>query len=181
MSVKDNQPNLLTDSQPCFEKGLETDFADMEHSYYEEGYRGHGRVEKQCVHTILNPTGIRDEALWQDLKAITFVYTERQELGKETVDEARYSIGSRAAKANVYANSIRSHWGIEHGLHWVLDVWFNEDQSRMRTDHSPENMARLRRLAWYLLKKHGRNGSSRGKRLQSGWNDEFLLEVLSCK
>jgi predicted transposase YbfD/YdcC len=181
LSVKDNQPNLLADIQLCFEKGLNTDFAGMEHSYHEECWDAHGREEKHCVHTILNPGGIRDEQLWKDLKAITFVYSVRQELGKEKVEEARYYIGSRASKAKVYANCIRSHWGIENGLHWVLDVCFDEDQSRMRTDHSPENMSLLRRLALCLLKKHGRKGSIRGKRLQSGWNDEFLLEVLSCK
>jgi predicted transposase YbfD/YdcC len=181
LSVKDNQPNLLTDIQGCFEQGLDTDFEGLEHSYHEESYRGHGRTEKHCVHTILNPEGIRDQALWQDLKAITLVISERQEAGQEKTEEVRYYIGSRAATAKVYANSIRSHWGIENGLHWVLDVSFNEDQCRMRTEHSPENMALLRRLALCLLKKHGCKGSVRGKRLQSGWNDQFLVEILGGK
>jgi predicted transposase YbfD/YdcC len=181
LSVKDNQPHLLEDIQQCIEKGLDTDFAGLEHSYHVECYKGHGREERHSVHTILNPEGIRDQALWQDLKAITVVFSERQELGKEKTEEVRYYIGSRMAKAKAYANSIRSHWGIENGLHWVLDVSFDEDQCRMRTDHSPENMALLRRLALCLLKKHGGKGSIRGKRLQSGWNDDFLLEILSCK
>jgi len=181
LSVKDNQPHLLEDIQQCIEKGLDTDFAGLEHSYHVECYKGHGREERHSVHTILNPEGIRDQALWQDLKAITVVFSERQELGKEKTEEVRYYIGSRAAKAKAYTNSIRSHWGIENGLHWVLDVCFDEDQCRMRTDHSPENMALLRRLALCLLKKHGDKGSIRGKRLQSGWNDDFLLEILSCK
>ncbi len=133
------------------------------------------------VHTIQNPEGIRDQASWPDLKTITIVFSERQERGKEKTEELRFYIGSRAAKAKTYAHAIRSHWGIENGLHWVLDVGFDEDQCRMRTDHSPENMALLRRLALCLLKRHGRKGSIRGKRLQSGWNDEFLLEILSCK
>lgn len=181
LSVKDNQPHLLEDIQQCFAKGLDTDFAGMEHSYHEECYDGHGRVERHCVHTILNPGGIRDQALWQDLQALTIVFSERQEQGKEKTEELRYYIGSRAAKAKTYANSIRSHWGIENGLHWVLDVCFDEDGCRMRTDHSPQNMALLRRLALCLLKKHSGKGSIRGKRLQSGWNDDFLLEMLSCK
>jgi predicted transposase YbfD/YdcC len=181
LSVKDNQPNLLQDIQLCFEKGLDTDFAGMDHSYHEECYSGHGREEKHSVHTILHPEGIRDQALWQDLKAITIVFSERQEQGKEKTEEMRYYIGSREAKAKVYTQSIRSHWGIENGLHWVLDVCFNEDQSRMRTDHSPENMALLRRLALCLLKKHGRKGSLRGKRLKSGWNNDFLVEILVGK
>jgi len=181
LSVKDNQPNLLEDIQLGFEKGLDTNFAGMDHSYHEECYRGHGREEKHSVHTILNPEGIRDQALWQDLKAITIVFSERQEQGKEKTEEMRYYIGSRAASAKVYTNSIRNHWGIENGLHWVLDVCFDEDQSRMRTEHSAENMALLRRLALCLLKKHGRKGSFRGKRLKSGWNNDFLVEILAGK
>jgi predicted transposase YbfD/YdcC len=181
LSVKDNQPHLLEDIQLCFEKSLNTNFAGLEHSYHEECYRGPGREEQQAVYTILNPEGIRDQALWQDLKAITLVVSERQEVGKEKTAEARYYIGSRAAPAKAYANFVRSHWGIENGLHWVLDVCFDEDQCRMRTDHSPENMSLLRRLALCLLKKHGGKGSLRGKRLQSGWNDEFLLDILNCK
>jgi predicted transposase YbfD/YdcC len=181
LSVKDNQPNLLEDIQQCFEEGLDTDFAGLDHSMHVESHRGHGREERHFVHTILNPKGIRDQALWQDLRAITMVYSERQELRKEKTEEVRFYIGSRKAKAKTYANSIRSHWGIENGLHWALDVSFDEDQCRMRTDHSPQNMALLRRLALCLLKKHGHKGSLRGKRLQSGWNDAFLLEVLSCK
>jgi predicted transposase YbfD/YdcC len=181
LSVKENQPNLLADIQQCFAEGLDTEFAGLEHSYHEECYRGHGREEKHAVHTIVHPEGIRDQALWQDLKAITLVYSERQEAGKEKTEEVRYYIGSRAVQAKGYANAIRSHWGIENGLHWVLDVSFAEDQCRMRTDHSPENMALLRRLALCLLKKHGGKGSVRGKRLQSGWKDSFLVEILTGK
>jgi predicted transposase YbfD/YdcC len=181
LSVKDNQPHLMEDIRRCFEKGLDTGFAGMDYSYHEESYRGHGREETHLVHTIQNPEGIRDQALWPDLKTITIVFSARQERGKEKTEELRFYIGSRAAKAKTYTHAIRSHWGIENGLHWVLDVGFDEDQCRMRTDHSPENMALLRRLALCLLKRHGRKGSIRGKRLQSGWNDEFLLEILSCK
>jgi predicted transposase YbfD/YdcC len=181
LSVKDNQPRLLEDIGQCFAAGLEADFAGLDYSYHEERYDGHGRQEQHSVYAILNPEGIRDAALWQDLKAIVMVFSERQEAGKGRVEELRYYIGSRAAKAKAYANFVRSHWGIENGLHWVLDVCFDEDQCRMRTDHSPENMALLRRLALCLLKKHGGKGSIRGKRLQSGWNDDFLLEILSGK
>jgi predicted transposase YbfD/YdcC len=106
------------------------------------------------------------------------IISQQQEAGKELTEEVRYYIGSKAAKAKAYASYVRGHWGIENGQHWILDVCFGEDQSRMRTDHSPENMALLRRLALSLLKQHKRKGSVRGKRLKSGWNDDFLAEVL---
>lgn len=181
LAVKDNQPHLLEDIQLCFERGLDNDFAGLEHSYHEAIYDGHGRVEAHQVHTIMHPQGIRDLALWKDLKAITLIYSERQEVGQEATAEVRYYIGSRLAKASAYAGYVRGHWGIENGLHWVLDVSFDEDHSRMRTDHSAENMALLRRLALSLLKRHGGRGSIRGKRKQSGWNDKVLVEVLSGK
>jgi predicted transposase YbfD/YdcC len=178
LSVKENQPHLLEDIQSCFERGLDTDFAGMNYSCHEEIYRGHGRVETHYVQTIVNPKGIRNQDQWKDLRAITFIYSERQEAGKEMTEEVRYYIGSKAVKAKSYADYVRGHWGIENGQHWILDVCFQEDQSRMRTDHSPENMALLRRLALSLLKQHGKKGSVRGKRLKSGWNDQILMEVL---
>jgi predicted transposase YbfD/YdcC len=181
LSVKDNQPHLLEDIQGCFEKGLDTEFAEMEHSFHQESYQGHGRVETPAVHTIANPEGLRHLAQWKDLRTITLLISQRQEVGKERTEEVRYYIGSKVAKAKAYASFIRGHWGIENGQHWVLDVCFQEDQCRMRTDHSAQNMGLLRRLALSLLKQHSGKGSVRGKRLQSGWNDEFLAEVLGGK
>jgi predicted transposase YbfD/YdcC len=181
LSVKENQPNLLEDIKESFTQGMETDFAGLNYSCHVEEYIGHGREEKICVQTILQPASIRDEELWKDLNAITMVFCERAEQGKETTTEFRYYIGSRSAVASSYAHYIRGHWGIENGLHWVLDVTFDEDRSRMRTDHSAENMGLLRRIAVSLLKQHKKKGSVRGKRLQSGWDDHTLLEVLGAK
>jgi len=181
LSVKDNQPHLFEDLQLAFADALENDFAGLEHSFHEEVYKGHGRIETHRVYTILDPEGIRDRELWKDLKAITLICSERQQAGKEDTFELRYYIGSKKTSAATYANCVRGHWGIENGQHWVLDVSFDEDRSRMRTDHSAENMALLRRLALSLLKQHGKSGSVRGKRKRSGWNDQFLLEILGAK
>jgi predicted transposase YbfD/YdcC len=181
LSVKENQPHLLEDIQLCFARALDHGFAGPKHSCHEAVYDGHGRVETQYVYTIWDPEGIRDLALWKDLKAITLIYSERQEAGKEDTVETRYYIGSKAVQAAAYAEYVRGHWGIENGQHWVLDVCFDEDRSRMRTDHSAENMALLRRLALSLLKQHGGKGSVRGKRKRSGWDDRLLVEVLSGK
>jgi predicted transposase YbfD/YdcC len=181
LSVKENQPHLLADIQACFEKGLDSNFEGMQHSYHEVSYKGHGREETHGVHTIVNPQGIRNQDQWQDLKTITFLFSERQEKGKDKTEEARYYIGSKVATAKDYASYIRGHWGIENGQHWILDVCFQEDQCRMRTDHSAENMGLLRRLALSLLKQHKGKGSVRGKRLKSAWDDQVLVEVLTGK
>jgi hypothetical protein len=76
------------------------------------------------------------------------------------------------------AGLIRGHWGIENGLHWVLDVVFHEDQSRVREGHAGENLGLLRRVALALLKRAPGKGTTPTKRLKAGWDDEFLLQVL---
>ena len=180
LTVKENQERLYEDIVACFQKGLETDFEGLQYSYYADKCQGHGRSETRQVHTILSPEGIRDEKLWKDLNAITLVVRERQQGNQEPSLEVHYYIGSRKAKAPIYGRAIRGHWGIENGLHWVLDMSFDEDQCRMRTDHSGENFALLRRLGLSLLKQHDeKEGSIRGKRLQCGWSDSFLVQVVS--
>lgn len=79
------------------------------------------------------------------------------------------------------AEAARAHWGVENRLHWRLDVAFNEDQSRLRKGHGPENMSRLRRLSLNAL----RNDKSqklgiKNKRLLAGWNHRYLLQLLEA-
>jgi predicted transposase YbfD/YdcC len=83
--------------------------------------------------------------------------------------------------AATFGEAVRSHWGIENAVHWVLDVAFGEDQSRMRSGHAAENMAVLRYLVRNLLEREqsqpGR--SLKGKRLNAGWDNDYLLKILS--
>ena len=73
---------------------------------------------------------------------------------------------------------MRSHWGIENGLHWVLDVIMDEDQARNRKEHGPQNLALLRKLALNLAKLEPSKGSMRGKLKQAGWDNAFLAQIL---
>jgi predicted transposase YbfD/YdcC len=75
---------------------------------------------------------------------------------------------------------VRAHWQIENRLHWVLDVVMDEDHSRARKDHAPDNLARLRRFALNLLRANPDPASTRGKIKRAGWDDAFLLEILSA-
>jgi hypothetical protein len=85
----------------------------------------------------------------------------------------------KAASQERFAQIVRAHWGIENGLHWVLDVTMNEDQLRNRKDHGPENLALLRRLALNLAKREPSKGSMRGKLKRAGWDNQFLARMLA--
>jgi predicted transposase YbfD/YdcC len=152
LAVKDNQPNLLTDIQHCFQTELDQPPGQGKVSEHQTTTVGHGRVERRLYYTIERPHGLRDLALWKDLRTITMVVSERQQHGKEATVETRYYIGSKAQQAKANSRYIRGHWGIENTLHWTLDMVFDEDRNRTRKDHGPENSALLRRLAISILK-----------------------------
>ena len=108
------------------------------------------------------------------------VVSERRVAGEEATTDVRYYIGSKPGKAKEYAGYIRGHWGIENSLHWVLDMVFDEDRSRIRKDHGQENLALLRRLAVSVLKNaKSCPGSIRTKQLQAILDDEVLHDMLS--
>ena len=92
----------------------------------------------------------------------------------------RYYISSLAPDAERLASSIRTHWSVENPLHWVLDLAFQEDVCRIRTDHAPENFTLLRHLALSALnqEKTAKLGI-KNKRLRAGWDDDYLLQVLT--
>ena len=106
------------------------------------------------------------------------VEAERR-VGEKVSRERRYYLSSLAGEARPFAEAVRGHWGIENGLHWVLDVAFREDESRVRIGNAPENLALLRRMALTLLReeKTAKVGI-KAKRLKSGWSEDYLLRVL---
>ena len=106
----------------------------------------------------------------------SFRFTIRD--GKET-SEVRYYISILPLGVKRFAESARGHWGIENSLHWVLDVTFNEDQSRIRKDHGAENFGLLRRFAIGIINQDTSKGSIRKKRKRAAWNDDFLLTLIA--
>jgi predicted transposase YbfD/YdcC len=92
----------------------------------------------------------------------------------------RYFISSLESDAQKILQAKRSYWGIENGLHWVLDIAFNEDRSRVRKDNAPQNFAILRHMALNLLKQENSiKASIKSKRLRCGWDVDYLLKVLT--
>jgi len=176
LTVKDNQPALFAEIQDCFEKALEQDFAGLEHDSHTTKDQSHGRQETRYYHTIADPD-LPSKEHWAGLRVIGMCCSECTRDGKET-SEVRFFIGSRKAKAKVYGNAFRSHWGIENKLHWQLDVSFAEDRNRVTKRHGAENLALVRRLAVSLLKQHPDKRSIACKRLLAALDPAFLEDVL---
>jgi predicted transposase YbfD/YdcC len=93
--------------------------------------------------------------------------------------ERRYYLSRLSLDMATFARAVRGHWGVENKLHWTLDVWFREDQSRARSGYAAENLATLRRLALNLLKREkAKKRGMKGKQLNASWNHACLLRLL---
>jgi predicted transposase YbfD/YdcC len=179
LAVKDNQPRLLEDVQQAVADYLDRAGPDDERSWVETVETGHGRHDVRRYILLTDVTGIRDRALWADLRCLCLVVRERTVRG-ETTCEASYYIGSWSGSVGDYARVIRDHWGIENGCHWVLDVTYREDQQRQRRDHGAENLAWLRRFAVSLLRNDTTcDRSVRAKSVKALADHNFLLRVLA--
>ena len=139
---------------------------------------GHGRDERRIYWHMPVPETLADRHLWKGLKSLGLVVSVCQRDGKETI-ETRYYISSLAVGVKQFAHAVRSHWGIENSCHWSLDVTFREDDSRIRERRVRENFAWLNRFTLSLLKQHPGRGSIAMKRRSCGWDENFLLEVLT--
>jgi predicted transposase YbfD/YdcC len=182
LALKDNQETLHAEVQELFTQGLENDFAGMEHHYYRTVDKNHGRVETRHYYVVPVPEELAERhAGWQGLRSLGMVFSERQVGQAEPTCETRFFINSLPPRVKTFAQAVRSHWGIENSLHWVLDISFREDESRLRKDHGPENLALLRRLAASLLQQGDRAKVGVAcKRKHAGWDNDYLLEVLGA-
>ena len=183
LALKDNHPNLAADVAACFDHAQQHRFEGVAHSCCESLTWAHGRQEgRRCDLITLLP----QDPLWQDvqaewsgLRSLVRLTRKRRE-GSQTSVEVHYYLSSLAEDARQVANAVRSHWGIENRLHWVLDVAFREDACRIRKDHAPENLAVMRHLALNLLRRETtcKNGL-KVKRSKAAWDNYYLLKVLT--
>jgi predicted transposase YbfD/YdcC len=180
LAVKENQPRLLEDIQAAVARHCDRPAgAGDEANWFETVDVGHGRNEVRTYTLLTDLSAIRDRELWAGLYGICVAGSERT-VGGETTTEIRYYIGSLRGSVQQYARAIRGHWGIENGLHWVLDVLFREDHSRSRPEHGAENLAWLRRMAVSLLRNDTTcERSLRQKSIKALCDHEFLLRLLS--
>lgn len=179
LNLKDNQPTLKQEAVNILDAVTQRTI-DLQHTVHQTLDKGHGRIEtRSCV--AVNVEGLKIPALegWDKLKTIARITSIREENRAQTT-AIRYFISSLACEASVIASAVRQHWAIENSLHWVLDVVFREDDSRIRKDHSPANFASLRRIAYVFVKqnKPDKKKSNRQTRLRAMLSHNFARKLL---
>lgn len=183
LAVKDNQPTLHRAIRTELDDLIRDEFAGLTHDHHTSTNAGHGRIETRRVWVTDQLDWLKVAGDWSGLASVAVVEAVRQTPAYGQSVERRYYISSRPADAKAMANAIRSHWGVENKLHYVLDVSFGEDDSRIRRDHGAENTSRLRRIALNLLKQHGdrhtKRKSIKGRRKIAGWDHNFLLHMIT--
>ena len=179
LALKGNQETLHQAVIDYIDEQCENDFANVNARRHMTSETGHGRDETRSYIQMPVPETLQGVELWKGLKSIGMVVLACDRDGKETL-ETRYYISSLAVGVKRFAHAVRSHWSIENSCHWSLDVTYREDESRIRDEHMRENFAWLNRFTLSLLKQHpDRRTSIVMKRRSCGWNEIFLLEVLS--
>ena len=182
LAVKENQGHLYEDIHDLFEDDWKYNFEGAPYRYAKTVNKDHGRIEIRQCWSISDPeylANIRDLDRWKGVKSLVMILSERQ-IGEKREVQDRYCISSLESDAKKILQAKRSYWGIENCLHWVLDIAFNEDHSRVRKDHAPQNFSILRHMALNLLKLETTvKAGIKAKRLKCGWDTDYLLKVLA--
>lgn len=179
IAAKDNQGTLRADIEAAFETETAQQAADSHRTVGKD----HGRIEIRQCWAIDDPdiiAYINNYKAWDGLQSIVKVHSERRVPSRHHVEQdTRYFISSLPADAKHLLASVRAHWQVENSLHWVLDMAFREDESRVRKDHAPENFAVIRQFALNLLKRDTslKVGIS-AKRKRAGWDETYLAQLL---
>jgi len=179
LAVKENQEQLQRDIADTFQYAEAAGWRGVPHAHAQTVEAEHGRIETRHYWLIddpevlayLNPKGI-----WLGLRAIGMAVTERHTTTAPS--ERRYYILSGPPSVQAFAQAVRGHWGIENRVHWVLDVTFNEDHSRVRMGKAAQNFAVLRHIALNLLRHEPSKGSIKTKRFRAALDEHYLRQVL---
>lgn len=167
-SLKGNHPSLHQLVGGRFERCHQNQFQDVKHAYSETTDKDHGRIEIRKYWQVDVSAWRKTKEEWKGLRTIGMVEAERI-IGEKSSKEVRYFISSLEPNAKEFSKAVRGHWEIENTLHWSLDVQLREDESRIRRDRGPENMAILRRLAVSYLKRDVNDKRSLRRKARSAW------------
>jgi predicted transposase YbfD/YdcC len=180
LALKENQPTLYGQVADYFLEQLANEGPGRKLRHHREVEEGHGRSETRETFVAPAAEEMVASGAWPGLATVVLVIRRcvDRATGKSS-DEVRYFLSSLPARAKRLAWAVRQHWGIENGLHWVLDVAFNEDRMRQRDRNGVENLALLNRLAVSLLRQDKTvKAGVKCKRKAAGWDDDYLLHLL---
>lgn len=177
LALKGNQGRAFTEIKSFLDDAIQRTEAHL--VFTETVDKEHGRLEVRRYWQSEKLDWFADREAWEGLKSVGVVEARRTVQGKESV-ERRYYLSSLSADAARFARAVRGHWGVENGLHWVLDVVFGEDQSRARSGHAAENLAATRRMAVNLLRRDKTcKRSLKGKLMRAAIDPDYLKRVLT--
>jgi predicted transposase YbfD/YdcC len=179
ISVKDNQPKLNSAIIAAFDEALERRrWTKATHVKTEES--AHGRHEVRRCWTLDVDANFPESARWKKLAKIVYVQRESTSGGKTSSGMRLFISSRRSLTATEALAAVRSHWQVENKVHWTLDVAFREDESRLRAENAAENLAVVRHVALNLLRSvKGSKVGIKNRRLEAGWNENFLMKVLA--
>ena len=180
LALKGNQGTLNEDVRLLLETELKKSSSTVIDDDYEETDKGHGRIETRTCYVSSQIDSLTQKEQWAGLKTVAMI-EETQEKNGILSTERPFFISSLSADAKQISSAVRSHWLLENGLHWTLDVVFNEDKSRVRKDNAGENMAIIRHITLNMLnntKKQYKNVGLKALRKKAGWGNNTLSEIL---
>jgi len=178
LALQGNQGKLHEEVLNYISKHIDNDFADVNARQHIVSETSHGRAETRTYIQFPVPEELTKSKEWAGLKTIGMV-TRCYTKNGQAYSDVRYFICSLKLGVKEFARAVRQHWGTENGQHWILDMTFREDESRIRGKEVRENFAWLNRLALSLLKQHPEETSIALKRQSCGWDEDYLLQVLT--
>ncbi len=180
LRLRGHQGLLHDDVKTFFEDAQAHHFDGVPHSTAETVDADHGRLEVRRAWATEDLAWLADRDHWPGVRSLVLVESERT-LREQTTRDRRLCLSSLPADAARLARVVRSHWAIENGLHWVLDVAMNQDRTRIRKDHAPDNLAVLHHIALNLLKQERTAQLGiKNKRLAAGGDEDYVLRVLTA-
>ncbi len=182
LALKDNHPNFAKEVETFFREAQKSNFENIQHESSRLVEKGHGRIEAREYHICnIHYDCISEKQYWTNVQSIILTTTERRNvLSGTTSTETRFFISSLGLdEASEIQKAIRQHWAIENSLHYVLDVTFKEDFSRLRANNAAENFSVMRRLALNVIRCTKAKGSVKARRMRAALNNDFMENLLS--
>jgi predicted transposase YbfD/YdcC len=180
LALKKNHSTLYDEVTLFLDDARANEFAEIDHAYHETVDGDHGRIEIRKYWITSEIDWLGAQASWANLQSVGLVES-RREHGEKVEIERRYYLVSLPADGGRFRDAVRQHWGVENQLHWVLDMSFAEDASRIRKDKGAQTFSVLRHIALNLLRRESQHKRGiKARRKRAGWDRDYLLQILTA-